>query len=130
MDTFRGVARFLGVTVTLIFVLAVSAFGDGMNNGRHEDSLKQGETVGTSGGSTRFADLNSGVSFGQDKFFERTSGIHDGYLLRLSWDDHYKNWSDSVGGGSSTAMPEPASLLLLVTGVGPLLYARRRARKA
>ena len=155
MDTLRGVVHFVGVTVTLIFVLSVSgAFGDEMKSGWNEGSLIRGEAVGTSWGSarfadqvtggwqqggfetvetflgSRFADFNSGLSFGQDEVFERTNGIREGYWLRLSMDNHYSSNSSGPVGGSSTAMPEPASLLLLVTGVGPLLYARRRALKA
>lgn len=150
MDIFRSVARFPGVVVTLILLVAVSgALGDGINSGRHQNSLIKGETAGTSWGSARIADLSSGWhqggfaetysgsrfadfnsgSLGQNEFFERTNGIRAGYWLRLSLDNHDGN-SINPGAGSSTATPEPASLLLLVTGAGPFIYARRRARKA
>jgi hypothetical protein len=154
MDTLRSVVRFLGIVVTLMFVVAVSGtFADEINRGGHEGSLIQSEATSwnsgrfgydvTSGwheGSTmkyeavntfwggRFADLNSGLSFGQGESFGRTDGIRDGYWLRLSLDNHGDKWGSSSD--TSTATPEPETLLLLVNGVGFLLLARRRAIKA
>ena len=129
MDTFRSVARFVGIAVTLIFVVAVSGtFADEMGSRRHEDGLIRNQAVETYSGS-RFADFNSGFSFDQDEFFGRTDGIRDGYWLRLSLNNNYSSWT-APGGDSSTAMPEPASLLLLITGVAPMLWARRRGLKA
>jgi hypothetical protein len=156
MDTLRSVVRFLGIVVTLMFVVAVSGtFADEMNRDRHEGSLIQSEAVGTSWNSGRFgydvtsgwhegsamkyeavetfwggrfADLNSGLSFGQGEIFGRTNGIRDGYWLRLSLDEHGDKWVSPSD--ASTAMPEPGTFLLLANGVSFLLFLRRRTMKA
>jgi hypothetical protein len=156
MDTFRSVVRFLGIVVTLLFVVAVSGtFADEMNRDWHQGSLIQSEAVGTSWNSGRFgdevtggrhegselqfvavdtfwggrfADLSSGHSFGQGEFFGRTDGIRDGYWWRLYLDNHGDKWVSSSD--PSTATPEPETFLLLLNGAGFLWFARRRAIKA
>jgi hypothetical protein len=156
MDTLRSVVRFLGIVVTLLFVVAVpGTFADEINRGRHEGSLIQSEAVGTSWNSGRFgyevtsgwregsamkyeavetfwggrfADLSSGHSFGQGEIFGRTNGIRDGYWWRLSLDEHGDKWVSPSD--TSTAMPEPGTFLLLANGVSFLLFARRRTMKA
>lgn len=126
MDTTR-VVRTVSLLAVLVLVLGVAgAFADGVTASRHDDSLITSNNVHSLNPT---ADSNAGLAL---ESAGRSSGIRQGYLLRMSLlGDPKSDLISNPPPPPPTSTPEPGTLLMLAAGLGALFVGwRQRATQS